>query len=58
MVFASEPEVDARLLELPNVTVLPHVGSATQETRAAMGQLVCANLIACLEGRKLLTPVN
>jgi lactate dehydrogenase-like 2-hydroxyacid dehydrogenase len=40
------------------VVLAPHVGSATQETRGAMADLVVANLRALLEGRKLLTPVG
>lgn len=57
-VFASEPVIDPRFFDLPNLTILPHVGSATKETRAAMGSLMCDNLIASAEGRPLLTPVN
>ena len=56
-VFADEPNVPAALLDLPNVVLAPHVGSATHETRHAMGQLVVDNLEAFLAGRALLTPV-
>ena len=39
------------LLALPNVTLLPHIGSATLETRTAMGMLAVDNLIAFFAGR-------
>jgi glyoxylate reductase len=52
-VFVDEPRVPEQLLALPNVVLLPHVGSATQATReAATGELV-ANIRAALEGRPL-----
>lgn len=57
-VFWNEPQVDPRLLALPNVTPLPHVGSATVETRAEMGALQMRNLRALLDGAPALTPVN
>lgn len=57
-VFRSEPAVDPRLLALENVLPLPHIGSATVETRAAMGDLQRRNLAAVLEGRPAETPVN
>ena len=57
-VFRGEPQIDPRLLELSNLLPLPHIGSATVETRAAMGQLQRANLRAMLDGRAPETPVN
>ena len=54
-VFADEPHVPAALLEMDNVVLLPHVGSATCETRQAMGDLCKANLDAWFKERKLLT---
>lgn len=57
-VFRSEPAVDPRLLALENVLPLPHIGSATEETRAAMGELQRRNLAAVLDGRQPETPVN
>lgn len=57
-VFASEPDVDPRLTALPNVTLFPHHGSGTVETRDAMSQLVVDNLAALHAGRDLLTPVD
>lgn len=56
-VFADEPRVPEALLALDNVVVAPHVGSATNETRDAMGNLVVDNLIAVKNGQKPLTPV-
>ncbi|HLG86572.1 MAG TPA: 2-hydroxyacid dehydrogenase [Alphaproteobacteria bacterium] len=56
-VFADEPRAPEALLSLDNVVLLPHVGSATVETRRAMGQLVVDNLAAHFAGRPLLTPV-
>jgi glyoxylate reductase len=52
-VYPNEPEVDPRLLELPNVVLLPHLGSATLESRTAMGDKMLANIIAFAEGREL-----
>ena len=49
---------DNPLLQMPNVCVLPHIGSSTQETRDAMASLAAQNIIAGLTGRPLLTPVR
>jgi D-3-phosphoglycerate dehydrogenase len=56
-VFLNEPNIDGRFKALPNVVLLPHHGSATQETRRAMGQLMRDNLAAHFAGAPLLTPV-
>jgi glyoxylate reductase len=56
-VFAHEPEVPAELLELPNVVLTPHIGSATRQTREAMTRLVVDNLLAVERGDAPLTPV-
>ncbi|HWA50267.1 MAG TPA: 2-hydroxyacid dehydrogenase [Dongiaceae bacterium] len=56
-VFEDEPRVPAALMAMENVTLQPHVGSATHGTRAAMGQLVLDNLAAHFAGRPLLTRV-
>lgn len=56
-VFEAEPHIPDALKAMPNVVLLPHIGSATVETRAAMGDLVCDNLEAWAEGRAVLTPV-
>ena len=52
-VFANEPRVPAELLTMDNVVLFPHVGSATHETRKAMGDLVFANLGAHFAGKPL-----
>ncbi|GAB4543167.1 MAG: 2-hydroxyacid dehydrogenase [Roseibium sp.] len=56
-VFEHEPKVPERLLALPRVTLLPHVGSASQATRNAMGQLVVDNLKSWFDTGKAITPV-
>ena len=57
-VYANEPHVPAELTALENVVLLPHVGSGSHKTRAAMGQLVIDNLTSWVEGRGPLTPVT
>ena len=52
-----EPQVPEALFALENVVLQPHLGSATQETRIAMGQLMVDNLKAHFAGKPLLTPV-
>ena len=56
-VFPDEPRVSPALLDLPNATLLPHVGSASVATRDAMGDLVVDNLIAWFSEGSALTPV-
>ncbi len=56
-VFENEPHVPEALRAMENTVLLPHVGSATNQTRAAMGDLVVKNLRAHLAGRPLLTRV-
>ena len=56
-VFAHEPEVPAELLELPNVVLTPHIGSATRQTREAMTRLAVDNVLAVGRGDPPLTPV-
>jgi glyoxylate reductase len=51
-VYAHEPLVDPRLLRLPNTVLLPHMGSATYEGRAAMGEKVIANIRAWVDGHR------
>ncbi len=51
-VFEHEPAVSAPLLEMPNVVLLPHIGSATLETRTAMAMLAVENTIDALSGKK------
>ncbi|MEM9009666.1 MAG: D-glycerate dehydrogenase [Pseudomonadota bacterium] len=52
-VYAAEPEVPEALQALPNVTLLPHIGSATVETRTAMGMLAVDNLAAFFAGEEM-----
>jgi lactate dehydrogenase-like 2-hydroxyacid dehydrogenase len=56
-VYTSEPAIDPRFLELDNVTLLPHAGSASQHTHGAMGQLLVDNLKSWFETGRPLTPV-
>jgi len=56
-VYNNEPRINPAFLQLDNVTLLPHVGSASQHTRNAMGQLVMDNLAAFAEGKPPPTPV-
>ena len=46
------------LLDMPNVSVLPHIGSAVQETRDAMAVLAAKNIIAAFKGEPLVKCVN
>lgn len=56
-VFAAEPRIPQALKALDNVVLLPHVGTATVEARAAMGALTVDNLLQFLEDGTLKTPV-
>jgi lactate dehydrogenase-like 2-hydroxyacid dehydrogenase len=56
-VFRSEPNYDPRLRNLPNVFLTPHMGSATLETRNAMGFRALDNIAAVLSGRAPIDPV-
>ncbi len=57
-VFTEEPHVPPELLDLPNVVLTPHLGSATRQTREAMTRLVVDNLLAVERGEPPLTPVG
>lgn len=57
-VYANEPHVPEAFLKMDNVVLLPHIGSATVETRTQMGRLVIENLLAHFNGDPLLTPVT
>ncbi|GBF26825.1 2-ketogluconate reductase [bacterium MnTg02] len=57
-VFADEPNVPEELLEMDNVVLQPHQGSATIETRKAMGDLTVDNLAAHFAGKPVLTPIS
>jgi glyoxylate reductase len=56
-VFEHEPEVHPDLVGLENVVLVPHLGSATLETRTAMAELAAANAVAVLAGDDPPTPV-
>ena len=56
-VYNNEPNIPKELIELNNTVLLPHIGSATIETRRAMGQLVFDNIAAYFAGKELITPV-
>jgi glyoxylate reductase len=57
-VFEHEPEVDPRLLASDRAVVIPHLGSATVDTREAMGQLAVDNVFAALDGTRPPTLLN
>jgi lactate dehydrogenase-like 2-hydroxyacid dehydrogenase len=56
-VFTDEPRVPPELIEMDHIVLLPHVGSASVETRRAMGQLVVDNLVSWFSGKGPVTPV-
>jgi glyoxylate reductase len=56
-VFSDEPSVPDALLELENVVLTPHIGSATTRTRAAMTRVLVDNLLAAADGLPVLNPV-
>lgn len=57
-VFEREPQVEAALLDLDNVTLAPHLGSATVQTRAAMGLFAVRNLLDGIAGHRPRALVN
>jgi glyoxylate reductase len=57
-VFEREPEVHEGLLGLDNAVLIPHLGSATVETRTAMANLAATNCLAVLDGREPPNPVG
>ena len=56
-VYDHEPDVPGELLELENVVLSPHMGSATSRARDGMARLVAENVLAVLDGREPPTPV-
>lgn len=50
-VYEFEPKVSPELMEMENVVLLPHIGSATEETRGAMASTAARNIIAVLDGK-------
>jgi lactate dehydrogenase-like 2-hydroxyacid dehydrogenase len=57
-VFEGEPDINPGYLDLPNAFLLPHIGSATIETRTAMGMLALDNIDAVLASKPALTPLR
>ncbi|MEX2274821.1 MAG: D-glycerate dehydrogenase [Actinomycetota bacterium] len=57
-VFEKEPDVNPALLELDNAVVIPHLGSATFDTRDAMGNLAVDNVFAAFDGQRPPTVLN
>ena len=57
-VFEHEPQVHPGLFDLDNAVLVPHLGSATNETRAAMAELAASNVVAVLAGRAPVTAVG
>jgi lactate dehydrogenase-like 2-hydroxyacid dehydrogenase len=57
-VFQDEPNVPEPLIGMENVVLFPHLGSGTEETRAAMGKMMLDNLVAHFSGKGALTPVT
>jgi len=56
-VFRTEPDFDTRFANLDNVILSPHVGSASRETRNAMGFRALDNIAAVLTGKKPIDPL-
>ena len=56
-VYVNEPNIPKELIDLKNTVLLPHVASATVETRNSMGQLVFDNIKNYFEGKPLISPV-
>ena len=56
-VYAEEPAIHPRLLAAPRTVLLPHIGSATEETRRNMAAIAVANVQSVLHGKPPLTPV-
>lgn len=58
-VFEQEPlQADSPLPKMPNVVALPHIGSATHETRTAMAQRAVDNIMLALDGKRPISPFN
>ena len=57
-VYEKEPEIHPGLMSLENVLLIPHLASATTETRTAMADLAVSNAVAVLNGQPPLTPVS
>ena len=56
-VFEEEPKIHPGLLELPQVVLLPHIGSADRETRVTMAKMAAQSIVDVLEGKRPSHPV-
>ncbi len=56
-VYENEPALDPGLLDVPNVVLTPHIGSATRSSRVGMAMLAADNLVAFATGRPMPTPI-
>jgi glyoxylate reductase len=56
-VFENEPNLNQELIKFPNIIILPHLGSATEEARSGMAELAVNNVINVITGKAPLTPV-
>jgi lactate dehydrogenase-like 2-hydroxyacid dehydrogenase len=56
-VFEAEPFIPDELKNMKNVVLTPHIGSATTQTRQAMGDLTCDNLLSYFKSGRVFTPV-
>lgn len=57
-VYEAEPTIEPQLYDMDNVVLLPHIGSATRQTRAAMSRLAARNIAKALAGEPAETPVG
>lgn len=57
-VYENEPALNPALLEVPNIVLTPHIGSATRSSRLGMAMLAARNLLVFQAGEKPLTPLN
>jgi glyoxylate reductase len=57
-VYENEPHINPELYKLRNVVLLPHLGSATEDSRGKMARLAAENVISVLSGNKAITPVS
>ncbi|MBL1215017.1 MAG: D-glycerate dehydrogenase [Ignavibacteriae bacterium] len=56
-VFENEPNVNKKFMNLKNVVLLPHIGSATVEARTKMAECCAENVVSVLKGKKAITPI-
>ncbi|MFQ6114722.1 MAG: 2-hydroxyacid dehydrogenase, partial [bacterium] len=57
-VFENEPQIHPELINLKNVVIVPHIGSATKETREKMAMMAAQNIIDVLRNKKPQNLVN